>query len=659
MILPAFSTLAVTVDFTDDTNFEHFSVGTSVNGGVVADIDAANSQLTFRWHFTTGTTVSIGGYGSSGFHLDFADNSFTANLGLDVSGNGNDWTPVNLSVAPLNEGPFTAANAYTGTPSNSYGAVDGSWNAAFDGGTANGVTVINASGETHLTMVNSATWSSSIRIRRGYQAGNVDGWVKLNDQELGGGSSSSVWVDVTSTMGSSGTLTNVGIKDNARLFAIELDGEILNDSATAANTDSLIDSPTNYEPESGGNNGGNYCTMNSLPTTNLSFSNGNLDLTNNGSGWGVGIGTMAAASGKWYYEVTVTGTGIGLGIEPTSETPGSNVRIGEGSLGYGWWTDRNQWYANGSSSGATTLGIVSVGDVLGVALDLDAGTLTFYRNGSTGGIDPFFTGISGTYTPAIGSVLNSGTVSASVNFGQRPFQYAPGQTGGPSADHKAWCSANLDAPIADGSTAFDVVTWTGDHDTSSGTNSSRTIALPGDMNPDLVWIKRRSSSFSHLLNDSVRGFDVNKGLNSNTTDPENSTNSDYTQGFVSGAADGEFTVQSGIVDSYTNKLNETYTAWVWGAATAGRRAYDQSQVWSSGTSTNPSSGSWANVFASSFSTSWADNTDAWVYNASATLNFSPALPTGAIQVYAQLQVRMRLIATFHSQMGQTLIQLAI
>jgi len=41
-----------------------------------------------------------GSYGTNGFHLDFADNSAAtaAALGKDTSGNGNNWTPNNLSV---------------------------------------------------------------------------------------------------------------------------------------------------------------------------------------------------------------------------------------------------------------------------------------------------------------------------------------------------------------------------------------------------------------------------------------------------------------------------------------------------------------------------------------------------------------------------------
>ena len=45
---------------------------------------------------------------------------------------------------------------------------------------------------------------------------------------------------------------------------------------TDSNSDSLIDTPTNYEPDSG-NNGGNYCTLSPLKNSQT-LSNGNLDV---------------------------------------------------------------------------------------------------------------------------------------------------------------------------------------------------------------------------------------------------------------------------------------------------------------------------------------------------------------------------------------------
>jgi len=40
-----------------------------------------------------------GSYGTNGFYLNFSDNSSTSALGTDSSGNGNNWTPNNFSVA--------------------------------------------------------------------------------------------------------------------------------------------------------------------------------------------------------------------------------------------------------------------------------------------------------------------------------------------------------------------------------------------------------------------------------------------------------------------------------------------------------------------------------------------------------------------------------
>jgi hypothetical protein len=71
-------------------------------------------------------------------------------------------------------------------------------------------------------------------------------------------------------------------------------------------------------------------------------------------------------------------------------------------------------------------------DVIGIALDLDAGTLVFYKNGVSQGTA--FTGLSGTWYPWV-RVDTSGSVCV-ANFGQRPFAY-------PVSGYKAWCTTNL------------------------------------------------------------------------------------------------------------------------------------------------------------------------------------------------------------------------
>ena len=75
--------------------------------GLLADVHFIDGQALTPSSFGEFDTNGIwqpkaytGTYGTNGFHLDFADNSAAtaATLGKDTSGNGNNWTPNNLSV---------------------------------------------------------------------------------------------------------------------------------------------------------------------------------------------------------------------------------------------------------------------------------------------------------------------------------------------------------------------------------------------------------------------------------------------------------------------------------------------------------------------------------------------------------------------------------
>ena len=81
---------------------------TGYSDGYLADIYFIDGQALDPSSFTTtdATTGQLvpkafsGSYGTNGWHLDFADNSAATatTLGKDTSGNGNNWTPNNLSV---------------------------------------------------------------------------------------------------------------------------------------------------------------------------------------------------------------------------------------------------------------------------------------------------------------------------------------------------------------------------------------------------------------------------------------------------------------------------------------------------------------------------------------------------------------------------------
>jgi hypothetical protein len=83
-----------------------FSISTRYFSGYLADVHFIDGQALDPSSFTTTdlTTGQLipkaytGSYGTNGFKLNFSDNSTTAALGTDTSGNGNTWTTNNFSI---------------------------------------------------------------------------------------------------------------------------------------------------------------------------------------------------------------------------------------------------------------------------------------------------------------------------------------------------------------------------------------------------------------------------------------------------------------------------------------------------------------------------------------------------------------------------------
>ena len=322
--------------------------------------------------------------------------------------------------------------------------------------------------------------------------------------------------------------------------------------------------------------------------TNLTFNGSSLSPANYNAGVVCDFGMKG---GKWYWELYLHGGGSpsggidwSVGFAPYSTASKSidegtyGLDLGNGSSatlsGYSFT------HVNGSSTGIrhnnstdTSLGLAdhTSGDVLGFALDLEAGTWIIYRNGSS--LGTVATGIDTTltYFASVGAV--GGTVSdfdVTLNFGQDSTFKGAVSAGG-NADENgfgdfkysvpsgylACCSGNLEissdidpAQTDDDypSKQFNVITFT-------GTGSSRTISGLG-LQPDLIWAKRRDGSRRHYLVDSNRGF--TKYLHSEDTYSEG-TSSD---GVTSANSDGF--VIGGSLD-YINANSNTYVAWCWRA----------------------------------------------------------------------------------------------
>ena len=295
-----------------------------------------------------------------------------------------------------------------------------------------------------------------------------------------------------------GSTTNLG-KDSAG----SNNWAVNNFSVTAgASNDSLLDHPIQESPTDTGKGAevrGNYATLNPLDPTTVTLSNGNLDCVTNNAATHV-RGTIGISSGKWYWEVVAGSSSELLVGICTSSLPFSADMTGGG--GYSYYSGNgNKYTTSGSSYGASW----TTGDTIGVAFDADAGTLTFYKNGSSQG--QAFSGLtSGPFFPAASDGSSSASSNFIINFGQREFEYeAP-------SGFKCLNTANLSTPsVADGSDFFEPLLYTGNATARNITGLS--------FSPDLVFLKNRDrANYNWYWVDILRGSD--KNLFSNSSEGE-------------------------------------------------------------------------------------------------------------------------------------------
>jgi len=317
----------------------------------------------------------------------------------------------------------------------------------------------------------------------------------------------------------------------------------------AAGNDSLIDSPTNGSQSDTGVGGevrGNYCTLNPLQSASaVTLSNGNLDwVTTNVTPFANAVGSIGMSSGKWYCEITISQASSTVGICKSSIVLASNPSNDANAWAY-YYSGNKTNNGSDTSYGAS----YTTGDVIGIAFDADAGSLVFYKNGSSQGT-AFTSLTTGPYFIFVGDQSTPGVGGGYCNFGQRAFAYTA-----PSG-FKALCTQNLPAPLVTKSnTVMDVALWTG--------NNSSPRSITGlEFNPDFVWIKERSAaSYYHRLFDAVRG--TSNSLYLPGTEAENTYSSGYAN--VSSFDSSGFTLTN---TNGGNNSGVTYVGWAWDAGTS-------------------------------------------------------------------------------------------
>ena len=252
------------------------------------------------------------------------------------------------------------------------------------------------------------------------------------------------------------------------------------------------------------------------------------------------------STGTWYAEATfttvaTTAYGIDFGLIDSTGNSYALIRAAGSTV---------QTAGNGGSTTYNSYSTFSSGDVASLTYNVSTGTLNFYKNNV---LAATVSGITES-----GYFIRAGGDGASdvvdVNFGQRPFAYTP-----PSG-YLSLNTYNLPTPtILQGDDYFAATLYTGNGSSQSITNTG--------FQPDLVWMKNRTSAYSHGLYDSVRGTGTTHSLYSNETVAEGTYSAN--QNLTSFNSNG-FSLGSTSSTNVINTNGESLVAWQWKkTATAG------------------------------------------------------------------------------------------
>lgn len=307
----------------------------------------------------------------------------------------------------------------------------------------------------------------------------------------------------------------------------------------------------------------NYATWNAVDNTSFTLSNGNRTASTTTSDRNVRSTIAIPFDGKSYWEVELDALAnsprcIGLMDQTltrtSSHTLDANTRYVITRPGHA--TDGEVWDGSSFSASYDT---TTAGDILCFARN--GANLWIRNNGDSwwgggdpaAGTSPTLTNIDEDITWVIAAISASGTGTHTftLRIGDDEWsQTAP-------AGFVALSAANLpEVTITDPGEHFNAVAYTGD-----GTISNAITGV--GFQPDFTWLKSRSNTYAHWLNDVIRG--AGNGIRSDATDAEYTTLPNLFQSFDS---DG-FTVGLDYSNNTTNANIATYVAWNWKAGGAG------------------------------------------------------------------------------------------
>ena len=234
-------------------------------------------------------------------------------------------------------------------------------------------------------------------------------------------------IDISNTGFTAGTGSYVGASGKTYIymaFADTRDAAFWLDSSSNNNdwqhvnidhNDSVSDSPTN-----------SFCTLNPLDNYYLgaTFSDGNLRIATNN--YTYATTTIGMTSGKYYAEVLFESNSAAQMLCGITRVPstGTTDYLGNSNGHISYYNIDGGKYLNGAAR--TSYGdSYTVGDVIGIAVDMDAGEIIFTKNGTSQGVITGAIDTSATYFYAGGDFSSANNNTMVWNFGQQPFKYDP------------------------------------------------------------------------------------------------------------------------------------------------------------------------------------------------------------------------------------------
>ena len=289
-------------------------------------------------------------------------------------------------------------------------------------------------------------------------------------------------------------------------------------------TNQFIDTPSS-----------NFATIDpviSNGATPVTLSKGNLTGVRSASGFQQAYSNfsgfrMQENTGIYFAEVLMGADSSNFSVGVLSGDPPSSTNryLGQDSNTYGYAYDSGNKVNNGT--GASYGATYTSGDVIGIEIDTDTGSINFHKNGSDQG--QAFTGVPGPYSFAFDT--ESGGGPNTFNFGQQMV------LGGASTTFNATAGGRFKHTPPTGAKALN-------QDNLDDTASKLTV---------WSWIKNRDATDDHVLVDRIRGTGKVWESNTNTTA---FTNLNTVQRFLQRG------VQIGN-DVTVNTANESYVLWQW------------------------------------------------------------------------------------------------